>query len=286
MKTITLLIRDDISDELAETLNIVLSNFDGAVLGAHASAVVTIQDDDSAPIVRFIRSTYNVNEGDGVVNTEVELTAPSSFEVTVNYLATNGSALTPSDYIVTPTAGQLTFAPGETLKTIPVDIVDDAVLEDLETMKLTLSNATNASLDGHNETVVEIVDNDSTPTVIVEFSQIQYNVNEADGTILVQVHLSEAETETVTVDYSVNPETATTPADYLAQQTGTITFAPGEISQNISVTIVDDVWQEGDETLNITLSNPSGANIGSNNQTNMLIADNDVVLLFLPIVRK
>ncbi|MEM7113154.1 MAG: Calx-beta domain-containing protein, partial [Chloroflexota bacterium] len=286
VKTLTLLIQDDISDELAETLNIVLSNFDGAVLGAHASAVVTIQDDDSAPIVRFIRSTYNVNEGDGVVNTEVELTAPSSFEVTVNYLATNGTALTPSDYIVTPTAGQVTFAPGETLKTIPVDIVDDSVLEPLETMKLTLSNATNASLDGHNETVVEIVDNDSTPTALVEFSQIQYNVTEADGTILVEVRLSEAETQTVTVDYSVNPGTATTPADYLAQQTGTITFAPGEISKNISVTIVDDVWQEGDETLSITLSNPSGANIGSNNQTNMLIADNDVVLLFLPIIRK
>jgi len=58
---------------------------------------------------------------------------------------------------------------------------------------------------------------------------------------------------------------------------GTLTFAPGETSKTFPVLIVDDRLVEGNETLALTLSNATGANVslGSPNTAEMTIVDND-----------
>ena len=286
-KNIVIPVRNDTMDEADETVNLTLSNVDGAATGASTTAVLTILDDDEAPIVRFHRPTYEISEGAGVVNVEVELSNASGFPVLVDYVTTPGTATTPADYIATPSSGKLSFAAGETMKTIAIVLVDDGLLEPTETMKLLLSNPSNANLDFFNETTVEILDNDAAPSVTVQFSASQYSRPETANSTAMEVRLSQAAASTVTVNYTIVGNTATMGTDFLAASSGTLTFSPGQTSKNVTLTILDDPWEEGNETLTVTLSNPTGgATLGSPSSAVMTIIDNDSFRVSLPIIMR
>ena len=75
---------------------------------------------------------------DSAIAFDVTLLPAAASQVTVDYATSDGTATAPSDYI--STSGSLTFAPGETRKTVSVPIVDDSVEDDAETFTLTLSN--------------------------------------------------------------------------------------------------------------------------------------------------
>ncbi len=60
----------------------------------------------------------------------------------------------------------VTFAPGETSKTIPLTIVDDTLAELSETIEITLSNPTNASLGTNTTCTYTILDNDNQPPTV------------------------------------------------------------------------------------------------------------------------
>ena len=81
-----------------------------------------------------------------------------------------------------------------------------------------------------------------------------------DATADFVVTLAPAATGTVTVDYATADGTATAPADY-ASTSGTLTFAPGETSKTVSVSIVDDTVEDDGETFTLTLDNASGATL-------------------------
>jgi hypothetical protein len=70
------------------------------------------------------------------------LTNPSPQTVTVNFATANGTATAPSDYA--SQAGTVTFSPGQTVKTISVPIVADAIREQEENFFVNLSGAVNA----------------------------------------------------------------------------------------------------------------------------------------------
>ena len=74
----------------------------------------------------------------------VSLSRAATSAVTVAYLTRNGTAIAGQDY--TDTSGTLTFAAGETTRTVAVPVLDDAHDEGSETMKLKLSNASGAQL--------------------------------------------------------------------------------------------------------------------------------------------
>ena len=86
---------------------------------------------------------------------------------------------------------------------------------------------------------------------------------ETDATLEFAVTLSRAASETVTVDYATADGTAQTGQDYTATD-GTLTFAAGETQKTVSVAVLDDAHDEGEETLTLTLSNASGARIVDN----------------------
>jgi uncharacterized repeat protein (TIGR01451 family) len=87
------------------------------------------------------------------------------------------------------------------------------------------------------------------------------------------VTLSEDSPNTVTVDYATGDDTATAPEDYL-QSSGTVTFAPGDTSETINVSVVGDTLDEPDETFFVNLSNPQNATI-SDGQGVGTIEDDD-----------
>ncbi len=92
-------------------------------------------------------------------------------------------------------------------------------------------------------------------------------VDEAAGaTLEFTVSLSRAASETVTVDWATADGTATAGSDYTADS-GTLTFAPDETSKTVAVAVLDDSHDEGNETLTVTLSNPSGAYLADSEAT-------------------
>ena len=89
---------------------------------------------------------------------------------------------------------------------------------------------------------------------------------ETDATLEFAVTLSQAASETVTVDYATADGTAQAGQDYTAAD-GTLTFAAGETQKTVSVAVLDDAHDEGEETLTLTLSNASGAHIADDTAT-------------------
>ena len=85
-------------------------------------------------------------------------------------------------------------------------------------------------------------------------------MEEADATLAFTVTLSRAASEAVTVDYATVDGTAQAGQDYTAAD-GTLTFAAGETQKTVSVAVLDDAHDEGEETLTLTLSNASGVDI-------------------------
>lgn len=75
------------------------------------------------------------------------------------------------------------------------------------------------------------------------------------------VNLSAASSNTVTVQYTTANGTATAGSDYTATS-GTLTFAPGQTQQTLSVTVNGDTTYEPDETFTVNLGNPTNATLG------------------------
>ena len=92
-------------------------------------------------------------------------------------------------------------------------------------------------------------------------------VQEAEGATLVfSITLSQASSRTVTVSYATQDGTATAGLDYTATS-ATLTFNAGDLSQTVEVTVLTDSEDEGQETLTLTLSNPSQATLGDGTGT-------------------
>jgi len=112
----------------------------------------------------------------------------------------------------------------------------------------------------------------------VQFSATDYVVAE-NGTALLTVTRTGDLSGISTVDFMTVNGSASNRRDYVFRS-GTLRFGPGESSKTFTVLITDDVFIENDETLTVTLSNPSGSALGSVNTATLTIVDNDAVASF------
>ncbi|GBL12203.1 hypothetical protein MSj_03717 [Microcystis aeruginosa Sj] len=108
--------------------------------------------------------------------------------------------------------------------------------------------------------------------------------NSGTNNLIFKVTLSTTSTQTITVNYATADNTATAGSDYTAK-TGTITFTPGQISQDIIISVNGDTAIEPDETFLINLSNPSNALITDNQGLGTITNDDgDNTSVTLPII--
>lgn len=272
---------DDDVYEGDETVLLTLSNPDNASLGAPHTATLIIEDDETPPTIQFSAATYTVMEDAGQATITVTLSAPSVAMAAVAYRASDETAELLVDY--EPVSGTLTFAPGETQQTFAVDIIDNDFAEPDKTLRLLLDDPVNATLGTPYSATLTIVDDD---TPRVKFERADYRYDEAAGTVEIGVILHPASELSVTVDYTTGDGTAIAGDDY-EPVSGTLTFAPGEIRQAFSVTIIDDDLYEPDETVVLTLSNPSSnAVLGDPHVAALTILNDDLAYVFLPLILK
>ena len=127
---------------------------------ADTTVTVNVTDVDDTPVIRV--ADAEATEGDDtVIVFRVTLQSASTGTVTVNYATTDGTATAGEDY--TATSGTLTFAPGETEKTVSVTIIDDTVEDSGETFRLLLSGPSGGSL-GDTEATGTIFNTDPPAT--------------------------------------------------------------------------------------------------------------------------
>jgi len=94
----------------------------------------------------------------------------------------------------------------------------------------------------------------------------------------IAVSLSAAATQTVAVDYAVDPGSTAVSGTNYALPCGTLTFAPGDITKNVPITILDDGVCSADLTVQITLSNPANAGLGATTAHIYTIVDANLVM--------
>jgi YD repeat-containing protein len=270
-KTISVGTIDDGSVESAETVLVNLSGPTGGATISAAQGSGTINDNDTYPPPGFaISGAAAVNEGGTLVYT-VTKTSPVSFAYSVNYATANGSAAAGSDY--GSTSGTLTFAVGETSKTISVATVDDGSVESAETVLVNLSSPTGGATISTSQGSGTINDNDTYPPPSFSISGAAA-VTEG-GTLVYTVTKTNPVSFAYSVDYSTANGSAAAGSDYNATS-GTLSFAVGETSKTISVVTIDDGTYEPPETVLVNLSNASGGATIAGPQGSGTINDNDV----------
>jgi hypothetical protein len=214
---------------------------------------------DFEPLPRLSIDDVTHNEGDSGTTDytfNVTLSSASDQTVTVDYATADDTATAPSDYTAVPTT-TLTFDPGQTSKQVTVQVNGDIVFEPNEQFFVNLSNVNaNATiLDGQG---VGTITNDDAAPVGISINDVFVSEPAAGtSTAVFTVTLSGPPTAPVTVDYATQDGTATAPDDYVAIPTTQLTFAIGQTTRTISVTINADGLAEGSENFFVNLSNPS-----------------------------
>ena len=261
VKTVRVQVTDDADPEATEVFRMNLSGPSANATIARASATATIIDNDNqaAGTPQASISDLVVDEADGTANFVITLDRPSASVVSMNYATQDGAPITGaaaaqagSDYVAA--SGTLNFAPGETAKTVKVQLINDTLPEGDEAFGLKLSNLVGATaLDPVGAAVIAA--NDETKVLKPAIWIDDVVVGEQDGFADFVIRLDAPTTAPVTVNYSTVPSTAGG-YDYVSSS-GALTFAAGETVKTVRVQVTDDADPEPAEVFTMNLSNPS-----------------------------
>lgn len=200
----------------------------------------------------------------------VSLSAASTQTVMVDYFTSNGTATAPEDY--QSVNGTLTFAPGQTVRTITVPINSNTAQQGNEVFFVNLTNPTNATITrGQGQGM--IVDDDITS--VLHFSTLAVSASEGDGSATLTVVRTGDTTGAASVGFETSDLTAKQKNKYTFGS-GVIKFGPGETSKDVKVLLVNNGFVEGDQNFQVALSNPSGGSgLGSPGSIVVTILDDD-----------
>ena len=298
-RTIDVTVTGDREVEADETVVVALIAPANATIATGTGTGAIIDDDDTSPppppppssLPALSIDSPSVAEGDSgtaVLTFTVALSEASAQPVTVGYAdAGSGTATAGVDYAALA-PGELTFAAGETSRTIDVTVTGDTVVEGDETVVVALSGPVNATIATDTGTGVITDDDDTSPPPSLPALSIDSpRVAEGDsGTaaLTFTVALSEASAQPVTVGYAdAGSGTATAGVDYAALAPGELTFAAGETSRTFDVTVTGDTLDERDETVVVALSGPVNATIATGSGTGVITDDDNVPVPALPL---
>ena len=264
-----------------------------ATLGTTVSTV-TLDDDETATL--SIQATDTATEAGGVQTTDVTLSLAGSGTGTLSLAAPataevidagGGSAISGADYtaLVTQT---VTFATGSTngaTQSVSLTPIDDLLVEGAETIKLALQNPTGLVTLATTTGTVTIDDNESASLSI----QATDTATEQGGVQTTLITLTLVGSGTLSLASPVTADvvdasggSATSGADYTPLGTQTVSFPAGSTSgttRTVSVTPLNDLAVEGNETVNLALQNPTGPTTLGTTASAVTIDDDDTASL-------
>ncbi|MGI9251722.1 MAG: Calx-beta domain-containing protein, partial [Pseudohongiellaceae bacterium] len=251
--TLTVATTNDTADELDGNLAMQI-DFDNTtpsryMRGSVTVANVTIEDDDDPPVLMV--SSPDVTEPANLVFA-VTLDQVSDKTATVGYETLDGSATESSDY--TAVRGSLTFLPGETTKQVEVTVLDDDIVESLETLTLRFTNPDNIAdtgfIGGNLDATGTITDDEMPELSIIASAG---SVTEGNAAVFTITSTNRPMGDTVIgVSASGADDFVTKPLPTL------VTLAAGETAATLNIATIDDAVDEADGSLEVQLNIDSG----------------------------
>lgn len=256
-----------------KSLKLTLTNpTGGAVLGPQPTATLTIVNVDMG--VGFTSASYSVNEGvgSGQATISVARVGGTNGTTSVRFYTQDGSAINGVHYKTT--SGTIYFLPGESVKSFPVGIIDEKIVEGNHTVRLYLSNPSGSTVLSTPSAVLTIVDNDFAPGTL-RFSASSYQISENGTNAVVTVNRINGFTGIVAVDFATSDGTAKAGVKYVKTNIR-LAFADGETTKTVLIPIIDENTVEGDQSVILTLSNVSGGGtLGTPATVALSIVDDD-----------
>ena len=173
---------------------------------------------------------YFVSEGAGSVTVSILRNGPTNGPASVGYITvsptnaygTNGFAIPGLNY--GPTSGTLTFAPGQTFETIPINIYQQNTVDGPETFQVVLTNASAGTQISSPAAAVITIIGDVTG---FQLATNAYSVGENGGSVVVTVNRLNASTGAVSVNYSTSDGSAVSGVDYVGPPTASSRLRTG-----------------------------------------------------------
>ena len=252
-RTLDVAVTGDGADESDETVVVALSSPVNAVLGTAASGAGAIVDDDGTPSVSI--DSPSVAEGAGeALRFTVSLSHASAQSVTVRYAdAGTGTATSGADYTALA-AGVLTFAAGESTRTLDVAVIDDALEEADETVVVVLSSPANAVLGTARG--AGAIANDETPAMTLVLSPSTIGEGGSANVATVTVTLGRPAARATTLTVTAGPGANAMAGDFTLSAADTLTVAAGATTSTgtVTVTAVDDAVDAPDRHVTVWAS--------------------------------
>ncbi|WP_424134964.1 Calx-beta domain-containing protein [Roseomonas chloroacetimidivorans] len=268
-KTVTIRVKGDTSVEADETFTLTLSSPSAGTTITTSTSTGTILNDDtlSAPSLALSgpASVSEGNSGDTLVTYTVTRSGDTSGTSSANWTVagSGGNPADAADFGGTLPSGTVTFAAGETSKTITVRVSGDLTVEATEAFTLALSSPSAGTTLGTG-TITTAIQNDdvagAAPSLAIS-GPVSLAEGSAGATAFIYTVTRSGDTSgTSSASWAVAGSGAN-PADAAdfggALPSGTVTFAAGETSKTVTVNIAGDRLVEMDETFTLTLSSPS-----------------------------
>jgi hypothetical protein len=280
-ETVGVTVNGDTDLDSDETFTVGLTNPTNATV-SDASGTGTILADEVEPVVSIGNAT--VTEGDAGTSTlsfTVSLSRAGPTTATVDWATSDGSAVEPGDYQAN--SGTVTFIAGDVSETVSVTVNGDTQFEPDETLAVDLTNQTNSFMgDTHGDGTIS--NDDPLPSVSISDVSVTEG-NSGTRTAAFDVTLSAASGTSADVTWTTTDGTALAGPDYVAGS-GIVTFAPGDVSESVSVTIKGDTIDEPNETFTVSLSGPNGAVLGDGSGVGTILDDDKIPTTLTLRVRK
>jgi hypothetical protein len=272
------LLDDDLYEQNEEVV-ITLVEPDNATLleGGNNTYTYILLSDDSSPDIQFVGSATSLQEDDGETGLTVSLSAASGMDVLLFYEVDGITATNGDDYV--SGNGADTIRAGEISTVIPLTVIDDEWDEEYEeVLKISLTAAVNAELGDTIEHTFTILDNDDPPSV--SFVTAVDTIDEGGVSANIQIRLSRPSHRPISVDYELTGDASGIGnyADYYlgnSLETTTANFIVGDSTLTLTVTIFEDLFYEGDETVEISLTNLVNTVPGTYSSYTLTLLDND-----------
>jgi hypothetical protein len=286
-----LTVTDDKTIEGTETVTLTVTGgaspgfvFTASTTNGNATADIT--DDDGTAANLVLRVTKTADAAEPGTNGTFRISLPAGYTasapVTANYNIT-GTATAGADY--TALSGTVIIPAGQNSVAVPVSVTDDQIIENTETVIMTLTGGTStgftytASATNGNATL-NITDNDNTPANLLLSVIRTADAAEpsANGEFRISLPTGVSVAENVTVSYTITG-TATNGIDY-TNLTGTVVIPANQNSVVIPATVTNDQIIEGTETVIMTLNSGASANFNftvstTNGTASMDLEDDD-----------
>ena len=265
---ITVSVTDDTIDELNETFTVRVTSPANAELSANPLVATGTIEDDDLPTVTIAAVATTVIEGSPAVFTVSRTIADSSalaVSLDSSQTGTFASGALPTS---------VTIPTGATSQRLTVTTDDDTVDETNGTLEVTVVANAEAYVVGTGTSASVTIEDDDQYRLSLTGGGTR---TESNADVMFTVTIGGSPAEEATVDWRTADGTANSPSDYTGAD-ATLTFAADTttLSQQFTVSILDDDLDEPDEQFTVTLSNAKKAALGSSATATVKIEDDDV----------